>query len=118
MNKKRIISLFLILLVIVSISSTVFGGTFGNMLKTDGTLGSSGEVKDKIKDIIGIVQVIAVGMTVVMLLALGIRFMYASVSDRAEIKKNIMVYIVGATFVFGTTGLLQIVKAVVDESFK
>ena len=45
-----------------------------------------------------------------MLVILGIRWIYASPSGKAEIAKGSRYYILGAILIFSAVGLLQIVK--------
>lgn len=49
-------------------------------------------------------------IAVAMLMALGIKYMYASPGDKAQIKSHLTVYVIGAVVMFGASGILQIVK--------
>lgn len=64
---------------------------------------------------LGIFQVVAIGMGAIMLIALAIKYMSSSSSDKAEIKKHAVVYLVGACIAFGASGLMQIFKGLVVE---
>ena len=57
-----------------------------------------------------VVQVIGVGVAVIMLVVLAIKYISAAPSDKAEIKKHAVVYVVGSIVLFAATGILQIVK--------
>ena len=50
-----------------------------------------------------------------MIIALGIKYMSSATSDKAEVKKHAVVYLVGACIAFGATGLIQIFKGLVVE---
>lgn len=64
---------------------------------------------DKIlSTIIVAVRVIGVCVAVTMLLVLAMKYMTSAPSDRAEIKKSAIVYVVGAFVLFAVTGLLGV----------
>lgn len=111
---KKILSIFIIVIILFSITNVVLGD-FTSRVSTDKELQSTAEVRDKFNDVIGIMQVIAVGLAVIMLIVLAIKYMVSSVGDRAEIKKHAVVYGVGAVILFGTTGILQIIKAFAES---
>lgn len=60
--------------------------------------------------VLGVVQLIGVGVAVIMLIYLGIKYMVSSVSDRAEIKKHAIVYVIGAVLMFGSAGIIDMIK--------
>lgn len=109
MKKNRLLIILVIAIIFISISNIVLAG-FTDYLKSDTQLPSTNEVVSKLNEIIGIVQIIGVGIAIITLMALAIKYMVSSIGDRAEIKKHAVVYVVGAVFLFGTSGLLQIVK--------
>lgn len=59
---------------------------------------------------LSIIQVIGIAIATIMLITLGIKYMVSSVSDRAEIKKHAVVYVVGAILLFGASGIVEIIK--------
>ena len=61
--------------------------------------------------LITVIQIIGTGVAIIMLLVLAIKYISASPGDKAEIKKNAVVYVVGAIVLFAATGILQIVKS-------
>lgn len=66
--------------------------------------------------IIGIFQVAAVGVASIMLVVIAIKYMSSSPSEKAEIKKHAVVYIVGAVMAYGSAGVIQILKAFVSDT--
>ncbi len=77
--------------------------------------------KDKGNDIIGasknimgsilnIVQIVAVGVAIIMLIVLAIKYISSAPNDKAEIKKHAVVYIVGAFVLFASAGILGVIK--------
>ncbi len=68
--------------------------------------------------IVGLAQIVAVGMAAIMIVVLAIKYMSSSSNERAEIKKHAVVYLVGACIAFGAAGLLQILKTFTTETLK
>lgn len=65
--------------------------------------------------IIAVVQVVGVTVATAMLLILAIKYMSMAPEGKADIKKSMTMYIVGALILFGATGLLQIFKNAVES---
>lgn len=67
---------------------------------------------DKIRDIgntiIGFIQILGSILSVVVLAILGIRYMLGSVEEKAQYKKTMVPYVIGAIMVFGITNILGI----------
>lgn len=78
--------------------------TGGDPTSTSQTVGAI------ISAILNVVQVIGVGVAVIMLIVLAIKYISAAPSDKAEIKKHAVVYVVGAVVLFAAAGILQLVK--------
>lgn len=60
--------------------------------------------------ILGIVQIIAVAVAIIMLIVLAIKYISSAPNDKAEIKKHAVIYVVGAVLLFGASGILQLIK--------
>lgn len=60
--------------------------------------------------IISVMQVVGVGVAVVMIIYVAIKYMTAAPSEKAEFKKSATAYIVGAIILFATSGILNIIK--------
>lgn len=72
---------------------------------------ASTSVGNIISQVLGIVQVIAIGVAVIMLVVLAIKYISAAPSEKANIKEGLKIYIVGAVLLFGASGILQILKS-------
>lgn len=117
MNKKiKIISTMLsILLLIGMLSSTVMAaslnpGAIANSLSGTST-SATGQVTTIGNQIIGIITTVGVVVAVVILLVLGIKYMMGSASEKAEYKKTMMPYLVGAILIFGASAITKVVVA-------
>ena len=111
MNTKKVVISLLIALLILSISTIGFcaGINLEEFKGTDNP--TSNKVVGQANQFIGIVQIIAVSIAVIMLIWLGIKYISAAPSEKADIKKSAVIYIVGAVLLFATTGILQIIRA-------
>ena len=65
---------------------------------------------------LGVVQMVGMGVAVIMLIVLAIKYISAAPGDKAEIKKHAVVYIIGAVVLFGAAGLLEIIKKFADQT--
>lgn len=64
--------------------------------------------------IITITRVICAAIAIIMLSVLGMKYMMAAPSDKADIKKHAVVYIIGAFVMFACTGILGIIQNFAD----
>lgn len=119
MKKSAIKLLTMVLVAIILIASTLTvvdattaasvsaGAMFNSASDSTGT---SGTVTTIIGSLITIVQIIGVGVAIIMLIVLAIKYISAAPGDKAEIKKHAVVYVVGAIVLFAASGILGIIK--------
>lgn len=123
MKNKAIKMLALILIAVLAVtafSQVAFAATLKDQSSTfdpkgfdevefdDG--GASDSISRIIAAIINMVQIVGMGVAIIMLVVLAIKYISAAPGDKAEIKKHAVVYIVGSIVLFAATGILQIVK--------
>ena len=58
-------------------------------------------------NVITVVRIIAVTIAIVMLLAVAMKYMTSAPGDRADIKKHAISYLIGASIIFGVTGIIE-----------
>lgn len=58
---------------------------------------------------------IGVGLSVIIGIILGIKFMLAGVEEKAEVKKMIWVYVVGCVVTFGSFGIWKLVVTILEQ---
>ena len=115
---KKIIKIafyiFLVLMVMYSFFNISFAAyNYQNELDwADGEHNSDADnsVQNVVGSIIVIVRIIAVGVAVIMLVVLAMKYMMSAPNDRAEIKKHAVVYVVGAIVLFASGGILSIIQ--------
>lgn len=72
-----------------------------------------GSIAEMTGRILGIIQVIAVAITVGMLLYIGIKYMLSAADEKANLKQASINYIIGAFIVFAAPSLFRIIIDVV-----
>lgn len=112
---KLLVTLLLSVVVVFSLTAIVRADTPGTGLDTNqftisDSTSTSATLGVLIGGIINVVQVIGVGVAIIMLTVLAIKYISAAPSDKAEIKKHAVIYVVGAIVLFAATGILQLVK--------
>ncbi len=82
--------------------------TLANDLHATNTA-ARGQVTTIGNQIIGIITTVGVVVAVIILLVLGIKYMMGSASEKAEYKKTMIPYIVGAVLIFGASAITKVV---------
>ena len=110
MNKKmvKIFTSIIVLMMVISISISSFALEPGEMTGNTSAQGTP-EIKNVGNSIIGILQVVGIVLSVVILIVLGIKYMMGSAEEKAEYKKTLMPYVIGAALVFAASTIAQIV---------
>lgn len=67
------------------------------------------------KNIVSIITTIGIIVAVIVLLILGIKYMMGSASEKAEYKKTMIPYLVGAVLIFGASAIAKAVIAMSES---
>ena len=78
-------------------------------IKPDSNTTAASSVQSLGGKIMGVLQTAGVVVAVVILSVLGIKYMMGSASEKAEYKKTMIPYVVGAIFIFAATTIATIV---------
>ena len=98
-------------MLVTSIAGTVLAvdpNTVLNGLNGNGNV----QINDLTKvgnNIVTIIQVVGIVIAVIVLLVIGIKYMMGSASEKAEYKKTMIPYIVGAVLIFAGTSLVRVI---------
>ena len=60
--------------------------------------------------VIGILQVVGTGISLIVISILGIKYILASPSDKADVKKNIMPILIGCILLFAAVNIAGIIE--------
>ncbi len=117
MNKKfiKIVSILLMVMMLVSISVSSFAagkaGKAGSMIQPNGvtaTPPSTESISNVGNSIVGIIQTIGIIISVITLIVLGIKYMMGSAEEKAEYKKTLLPYVIGAALIFAASVFAQL----------
>lgn len=112
-------NLIKILIFFVLINIVVFSCLPVNALitpqKLDGDLGNAKEVEPILASVLEITAIIASAISIIVIIVLGIKYMVGSVEEKAEYKKTLLPYIIGAVFVFGATTVASVVYNMIKK---
>ena len=112
MNKNYLIKTVTILLVtLIIFSTTILATDYGTPEGFKGQIDTTktGSVRSVGGKIVGIIQVVGTIAAVGMLIVLGIKYMMGSAEERAEYKKTMFPYFIGAVLIFGAANLTQVI---------
>lgn len=122
---KKIISSILIISVILILFN--FNATYATDI-TDGTSvisamegssdmsSSENSIGDIINTVIGLLQVAGTGIAVVVVSFLGIKYLLASPSEKADTKKSILPIVIGCVLLFGAVNLMAAISDFADKA--
>ena len=109
MNKTiKFITMLCIILTIVAVASSVFA-LDPSTIKGDVTGNGAQQIQNVGQRIIGIIQVVGSVLAVAMLVVIGIKYMLGSAEDKAEYKKSLMPYLIGAILIFAASNLAGVI---------
>lgn len=91
------------------IVSPVLATKVGDVTIKPETTEASDKISPITNNILGIIQVIGTVVAVGVLMVLGIKYMMGSAEEKAEYKKTMMPYIVGAALIFMASVLAQVI---------
>ena len=60
--------------------------------------------------VLNIVQIVGVAVATIMLTVLGIKYVSASPNEKAEYKKGMTIYVIGAVLLFGASMLIGVIR--------
>lgn len=117
---KQMLKLFVALIIailVLSIGSVVLGYSIYTSPNTIQPIGNTGVTTVQLiaGNLLSIAQAIGIAVAVIILVVLAIKYITASASDKAEIKKSAVGYIVGAVLLFAGSGILAIIQGFAEN---
>lgn len=114
MSKKKtmiikIVTIMAILLTICIIAMPKVAALTPSDVKGKEGVHGQTEVQTLGQNLVGIIQTAGVVVSVVILLVLGIKYMMGSAEEKAEYKKSMLPYLVGALILFGASTIANVV---------
>lgn len=104
----KIVAMIILAIMVVAVASTVFAA-----VNPSGYTGNSSVDTQKIDNlgntIIKIVSTVGSIASVIVLVVLGIKYMMGSAEEKAEYKKTLLPYVIGAALVFAASAIAGVV---------
>lgn len=109
---NKILTVFVIIILLTSVCFNVFAAIDPDDYEpTDPTVTESSEMTKRVGVILGIVRNISAVVAVISMMILGIKYMFASVEDRANYKTTMMPYIIGCVMAVSGTAIVSFIYA-------
>ena len=114
--KNKIIKIILLVAIILATFNNYYVQAMVNPLENpdrykptyDNPTGETALV-DMVGGILGVINTIGVVVATITLMIIGIKYMAGSVEEKAEYKKTIMIYVIGAILTFSVTTIPNII---------
>ena len=109
---NKLIVVLSIIFCILAIGVMSYATTAGEVLEGltgEGANVNTEGIKGLGNSIIAVVRIVGIVIAVVILLVLGIKYMMGSAAEKAEYKKTMIPYLVGAVLIFGASAIVQAV---------
>ena len=111
MNTKlmKIATVIATILMLVLVGSNVVYGLTPTDLKANTSATGTTEIQNFGGNIMGVINVVGVVVAVVVLMVIGIKYMMGSAEEKAEYKKTLMPYVIGAVLVFAASTIAGVI---------
>lgn len=103
-NLFRILLIFFILILFVVNITDAF-----SLNDLSGDTKGTNEIQDVGNKAVTIISTIGSILSVIVIIVLGIKYMLGSVEEKAEYKKTLLPYVIGAAFIFAASTISQII---------
>ncbi|MCI8412447.1 MAG: TrbC/VirB2 family protein [Clostridia bacterium] len=113
MKMYIIIGLILIIMSIVFCNCSVYGFSVSNMVGKNTV--ETTNIENFGQGIIKVISTVGSICSVAMLIVLGIKYMLGSVEEKAEYKKTLLPYVIGASIVFAASTIASIIYNIAKD---
>ena len=114
--KKAMKVLSISLIAIMMISTVCFAdGLDGLGFDVKPTQPNDGKTTDLVNTVLGVLQWAGIAIAVGMLIFLGIKYISKGVSEQAEIKKSLPIYLLGVVLILGASFIVGAIKSTIDK---
>lgn len=104
----KALSVLMVVLMIVFTCTNVFAASFPSLNSNDSSVSISGITAIGSK-ILTVITTVGMVLSVIIVAVLGIKYMMGSTEEKAEYKKTMIPYLVGAVLVFGASAIGKMV---------
>lgn len=68
--------------------------------------------------IFSVIQFIGTGISIIMIMWVGMSYMMSSVEQKAELKKRLVPIVIGSVFIVATANILKFIQVIITSSLK
>lgn len=105
----KILTVIATILLIISMGTSMVYGLSPKDVTANASATGTTEVKTLGQNIMGVIQVVGVVLAVIILMIIGIKYMMGSAEEKAEYKKTMIPYIVGAILIFSASTIANVI---------
>ena len=110
----KVLTVIATVLVIISMGASVVYGLTPSDITPSNNVAGANEIKTLGGQVVGIIQTVGVVLAVVILMILGIKYMMGSAEEKAEYKKTMIPYLMGAILIFAASTIANVVYTFVS----
>lgn len=121
MKNKKILSLIIISLLLIIILTPTFAMASGPIDNPDAfdpskTSLSNTKATEKVKVILNVISVVGIIVGVITLTIIGVKYMLGSVQEKAEYKKTMFSYLIGAILLVSICTIVQFIYRITNNT--
>lgn len=105
----KVITIALIAMMLIATITPVFAAPDPSAYTGEGSNAQTTKIDSLGQDIVKIVSTIGSVISVIVLIVLGIKYMMGSAEEKAEYKKTLMPYVIGAVLVFAASTIAGVI---------
>lgn len=107
---KKLITAIFVIIIILSISCVTMATTISDFNgQASGEFNKVGNAAVKVLSTFGMV------LSVIVLIVLGIKYMIGSAEEKADYKKTLLPYVIGATVTFGASSIASVIYNIAKD---
>ncbi len=113
----KIVTTAMMIMMIILSSTMVFAATDPSVYDGSGATIDTTKVDSFGQNIISVITTVGSLASVIVLVVLGIKYMMGSAEEKAEYKKTLMPYVLGAMLVFAASTIASIVYSIANGAW-
>lgn len=115
MKKKLLVNIIVLVIILFFNILPIYGVDVGAIIGADPNTGINDKLVEIRGNAFGVAQAIGMVIAVCMLVFVAIKYLTSSPSDRADVKKYAIPFIIGAVFIFAAVGITQLISIIAKE---
>lgn len=105
----KILSILFVAISIIALSTSVFAAVDPSGYDGNGSTVNTASIDSFGQNIVTLISTVASIASVIVLIVLGIKYMMGSAEEKAEYKKTLLPYIIGAVMVFAASSIAGVI---------